>query len=169
MCNISHAMTWQRFTADRLAVTRHDFFYPPFEGRSVKNSWSISLETYMGNISTPGDQDDQPGMIKSPCRYRFIEGYQVAANSAWPYQGETWINIFTKHHFLGAHLALHQEIAGLKKEVEDLRTGKVLTAVTVVKEPDPNPNQKEACTPLGIRFRVNWAMVVHSCSNQYIQ
>lgn len=38
---------------------------------------------------------------------------------------------------------LKEEIAGLKKEVEDLRTGKVLTAVTVVKEPDPNPNQKE--------------------------
>lgn len=61
-------------------------------------------------------------------------------------------------------MALHQEIAGLKKEVEELRGGKVLTAVTVVKESDANPNQKEACTnpnqkeactplgPLGIRF-----------------
>ena len=55
----------------------------------------------------------------------------------------------------------HQEIAGLKKEVEELRTGKVLTAVTVVKEPETN---QKACASLGIRWRgqlVNWALCIH--------
>lgn len=169
MCNISHDLT-EIYCRSPCSDTTW-FFLSSFR-REISEKFMIHQlgDVHGKHFDTRGSGwsaqwDDQISLSLSI----LIEGYQVAANLAWPFQGETWINIFTKHHFFGAHLALHQEIAGLKKEVEDLRTGKVLTAVTVVKEPDPNPNQKEACTPLGIRFRVNWAMVVHSCSNQYIQ